>query len=83
MHNVAPDPLRLELDDGTVDTFYLAGAEFFQETFPAEATRPDDDAAYRFVTSEDNESVLVGRQRPDEEGWTVIGTVVAADPAEE
>ena len=83
MHNVAPDPLRLELDDGTVDTFHLDGAEFFQEAFQAEATREGDDANYRFVTSEDNESVLVGRQRPDEDGWTMVGTVVAADPVDE
>jgi hypothetical protein len=81
MHNVAPDPLRLTLDDGTTGTFHLDGAEFFQETFQAEATREGDDAAYRFVTSENNEAVLVGRRAPDEEGWTTVGEVVEAEPA--
>jgi hypothetical protein len=81
MHNVSPDPLRLVLDDGTDGVFHLDGAEFFQETFQAEGTREGDDAVYRFVTSEDNATVLVGRRAPDADGWTTVGAVVDADPA--
>jgi hypothetical protein len=33
------------------------------------------------VSSEDNESVLLGRRGPDEDGWTVVGEVVAAERA--
>jgi hypothetical protein len=80
MYNVSPDPVRLALDDGTSGVFHLDGAEFFQETFQAEGTREGDDAVYRFVTSEDNDAVLVGRQRPGEEGWTTVGEVVDAEP---
>ena len=81
IHNVSPDPVCLTLDDGTVGVFRVSGAEFFQQEFRAEGTREGDDARYRFVTSEDNESVLVGRESDD--GWAVVGTVVEVERAEE
>ncbi|WP_247004758.1 transcriptional regulator [Halosolutus gelatinilyticus] len=82
IHNISPDPVALTLADGTQGVFHVSGAEFFQQEFQAEGTREGDDAAYRFVSSEDNESVLVGRKGPDESGWSMIGTVVEATPVD-
>ena len=82
IHNVSPDPVRLTLDDGTTATFHVTGAEFFQQAFQAEGTRADDDADYRFVSSDDNESVLVGRKGPTDDGWSMVGAVVDVEPAD-
>ncbi|WP_255194449.1 transcriptional regulator [Natronobeatus ordinarius] len=82
IHNVSPDPVRLTLDDGTTATFHVTGAEFFQQEFQAEGTRADDNADYRFVSSEDNESVLVGRKGPADDGWSMVGAVVDVEPAD-
>ena len=82
IHNASPDPVRLTLDDGTAAVFHVTGAEFFQQEFQAEGTREDDDADYRFVSSEDNESVLVGRKGPTDDGWSMIGAVVDVEPAD-
>ncbi len=79
IHNVTPTPVRLTLDDGTEAVFELSWTEFFQQEFQAEGSRRDDEAAYRLVSSEDNESILVGRSGPDEEGWSMIGSVVDVD----
>ncbi|AGB37044.1 hypothetical protein [Natronococcus occultus] len=78
MHNISPDPIELTFDDGRSAIFTLSGAEFFQQEFQAEGTCRDDDAAYRFISSSDNESVLVGRQGSNDSGWTNVGTVVEA-----
>ncbi len=75
IHQLSPDPVELVLDDGTAAVFHISGAEFFQQEFQAEGVREDDDAAYRFISSADNESVLVGRQGDDESDWTVVGAV--------
>jgi len=83
IHNASPRPVRLTLEDGTTDVFRLHSTEFFQAEFQGEGTREGDDATYRFVTSEDNESVLVGRQADDEEGWTSLGRVVSAERIEQ
>ena len=82
IHNLTPKPVRLTLDDGTESVFEMAWTEFFQQEFQAEATRADDDADYRLVSSEDNEAVLVGRSGVDDEGWSMIGAVVAVDAVE-
>ncbi|MFA9426560.1 transcriptional regulator [Natronorubrum sp. A-ect3] len=83
IHNISPDPVRLTLDDGTEAVFRVSGAEFFQQEFQAEGTRDDDDgAAYRFVSSADNDAILVGRKGPDEKGWSMIGEAVEAEPVE-
>lgn len=82
IHNISPDPVRLTLDDGTEAVFHVSGAEFFQQEFQAEGTRVDDEATYRFVSSADNDAILVGRSGPDEEGWSMVGDVVAVEPAE-
>jgi hypothetical protein len=82
MHNVSPDPVRLVLDDGSEGVFHLDSTEFFQQEFRAEGSREGDDAEYRFITSEDYESILVGRRGDDDEGWRMIGSVVEAGPAE-
>lgn len=83
IHNITPQPVRLTLDDGTEGVFEMAWTEFFQQEFQAEASRADDDADYRLVSSEDNESILVGRSEPDEEGWSMIGSVVAVEAVDE
>lgn len=82
IHNISPDPVRLTLADGTEAVFQISGAEFFQQEFQAEGTRDDEEAAYRFVSSEDNDAILVGRQGPDEEGWSMVGEVEAAEPVD-
>ncbi|WP_129113203.1 transcriptional regulator [Halegenticoccus tardaugens] len=82
MYNVSPDPVRLTLDDGSSAVYHLRSAEFFQREFQAEGTREGDDAAYRFATTADNEGVLVGREGPDEDGWSTIGSVVEVERAE-
>ncbi|MFP8951940.1 transcriptional regulator [Natrialbaceae archaeon A-arb3/5] len=79
IHQLSPDPVELTLDDGTTAVFRISGAEFFQREFQAEGVREDDDAAYRFVSSEDTESILVGRKGVDESEWTMIGTVTEVD----
>lgn len=83
IHNIAPDPVRATLDDGTETVFRLDWVEFFQHEFKAEGIREDDAGAdYRLISSEDNASVLVGRKGPDEEGWTMTGEIVEAAPLE-
>ena len=82
IYNVAPDPVRLTLDDGTEATYDLRSAEFFQEDFQGEATRPDEPGTeYRITTTEDREAVILGRKTADDGGWHLVGEVVAADPA--
>ncbi|ELY93771.1 MULTISPECIES: hypothetical protein [Natrialba] len=76
IHQISPEPVELTLNDGTTAVFHITGAEFFQQEFQAEGIRKDDDADYRFITSTDNESILVGRKGVDESEWTMIGTVV-------
>jgi len=46
-------------------------------------TDADGDAEFRLITSDDYESVLLGRSGPDEEGWTIVGEVTEAESAEE
>ncbi len=82
IHNVTPDPVRLTLDDGTEAVFELSWTEFFQQEFQAEGSRTDDDADYRLISSEDNDSILVGRSGPDDNGWSMVGSVVSAEAAE-
>lgn len=83
IHNVTPNPVRLTLDDGTQAVFQMSSTEFFQQEFQAEATRTDDDADYRLVSSQDNESILLGRNGVDDDGWSMIGSVVDAGAAED
>lgn len=75
IHQISPEPVELTLSKGTTAVFHITGAEFFQQEFQAEGIREDDDADYRFITSTDNESILVGRKGVDESEWTMIGTV--------
>lgn len=69
-------------DDGTEAVFHISGAEFFQQEFQAEGTRVDDDADYRFVSSDDNETILVGRKGPEDSGWSMVGSILDTAPAE-
>ena len=82
IHNVTPNPVRLTLDDGTEAVFQLSSTEFFQQEFQAEGSREGDDADYRLISSADNASILVGRSAPDEDGWSMVGSVVAAEAAD-
>ena len=84
IHNVQPQPVRLTLDDGDSGVYEFSSTEFFQQEFRGEGERTDDDvdAAFRLITSEDNESVLLGRSGSDEEGWTVVGEIVEAERAD-
>ncbi|ELY50161.1 hypothetical protein [Natronolimnohabitans innermongolicus] len=81
IHQISPDPVELTLSEGTTAVFHITGAEFFQQEFQAEGSREDDDADYRFVTSSDNESILVGRKGVGESEWSMIGTVVEVNRA--
>ncbi|MBP1921456.1 hypothetical protein J2751_000445 [Halorubrum alkaliphilum] len=85
IHNVQPRPVRLELDSGDAGVFEFSSTEFFQREFRGEGVRVDDDpdAAFRLITSDDYERVLLGRSGPDEEGWSMLGHVVAAEAANE
>ncbi|MFC7233079.1 transcriptional regulator [Saliphagus sp. GCM10025308] len=88
IHNVSPKPVRLTLEDGTEAVFEMDWVEFFQQEFKAEGGREDEpDIEYRFVSSADNESVLVGRrasrEEGDEEGWSMVGRVLEAEAADE
>ncbi|MFC7202383.1 transcriptional regulator [Haloferax namakaokahaiae] len=74
MYNIHPHSMYLTVGD-IEGTFTLRSAEFFQTEFQAEGTRKDDDAVYRFTTTEDNETVIVGRQEAGEGGWTMVGEV--------
>lgn len=83
IHNLTPKPVLLTLDDGTQAVFQMSWTEFFQQEFQAEATRTDDDADYRLISSEDNESILLGRSGVDDEGWSMIGSIVDVEVAED
>ncbi|GAB3423028.1 hypothetical protein GCM10027435_28450 [Haloparvum alkalitolerans] len=96
IHNVQPDPVRLtvegsgegggdEGDEGAASGVYrFDSTEFFQREFRGEGTRvdADTDAAFRLISSEDYERILLGRQGPEEEGWRMVGEVVAAERAD-
>jgi hypothetical protein len=80
IYNIAPSNVVLTFADGESHEFAVSSAEFFQDDFQGEATRVDDPGAtYRFVG--DDEGVVVGRQRPGEEGWSTFGTVTAVESA--
>ncbi|MWV63743.1 transcriptional regulator [Halorubrum sp. JWXQ-INN 858] len=85
IHNVQPRPVRLELDTGDAGVYEFVATEFFQREFRGEGARVDADvdASFRLITSDDYERVLLGRQGPDEEGWSVVGEVIEADRVEE
>ena len=75
IHKMCPEAVEITLEDGTKATFQISRTEFFQQEFQAEGTRVDDDAEYRFVSSKDNESILVGRKGQDESEWTMLGAI--------
>lgn len=85
IHNVQPRPVRLTIDDDETGVFEFSSTEFFQREFRGEGVRTDDDvdAAFRLITSDDYESVLLGRSGPDEDGWTVVGEITAAERADD
>ncbi len=85
IHNVQPHPVRLALDSGESGVFEFSSTEFFQQEFRGEGTRVDADtgADFRLITSEDGDRMLLGRSGPDEDGWSMVGEVVAAERAAE
>lgn len=82
IHNVSPKPVRLTLGDGTSAIYRMHSTQFFQREFQAEGERTDDGADYRLVTSEDNESVLLGRKGADDGEWSMVGEVAEATRAD-
>ncbi|ESS03892.1 MAG: hypothetical protein A07HR67_00870 [uncultured archaeon A07HR67] len=84
IHNVQPEPVRLELDSGETGVYEFSSTEFFQREFRGEGVRTDADAdaAFRLITSDDYEQVLLGRSGTDEDGWSMLGEVVAAERAD-
>jgi hypothetical protein len=83
IHNISPKPVKLTLDDGSTAVYHLTSTQWFQTEFQGEGTRADDDADYRLTTTADESAVIVGRKGPDDEGWTMVGTVVEAERADE
>ncbi|QLH81963.1 transcriptional regulator [Halosimplex pelagicum] len=75
IHNLSPGPVEITLQDGSQAIYQISKAEFFQQEFQAEGTRENDEPRYRFVSSEDNESILIGRKEPDESTWTMVGRI--------
>lgn len=82
IHNISPKPVRLTLDDGSSAIYHLSSTEFFQTEFQGEGTREDDDAEYRLTTTEGATAVIVGRKRPGDDSWTMLGEVVEAKRVE-
>jgi hypothetical protein len=83
IHNVTPRPVKLTFADDETGVFHFTSTEFFQTDFQGEATREGDDADYRVTTTEDGEGVVVGRKAPDEDGWSLVGEVVAAEAVDD
>lgn len=83
LHNISPNPVYLHLEDGTEGVFRMDWVEFFQQEFKAEGVRDGDDANYRFVSSADNESVLVGKQESGESEWTALGAITDLERVED
>ena len=85
IHNVQPRPVTLELDSGKTGVFEFSSTEFFQREFRGEGRRVDDDtdAEFRLITDDDYERVLLGRSGGNEDGWAMLGEVVAAAAASE
>ncbi|AFK20137.1 transcriptional regulator [Haloferax mediterranei ATCC 33500] len=83
MYNIHPNTMHLVVGEELDGTFTLESAEFFQTEFQAEGRREGDDAVYRFATTDDNDAVIVGRQQPGEDGWTMIGEVVSVERLDE
>jgi len=84
IHNVQPRPVRLELDSGEAGVFEFASTEFFQREFRGEGVRTDEDpdAEFRLITSDDYKRILLGRSASNEDGWSMVGEVVAAERAD-
>ncbi|WP_224334829.1 transcriptional regulator [Haloprofundus halobius] len=82
IHNVSPKPVLLTLSDGSSAVYHFSGTQFFQREFQGEGTCEDDDADYRLVTSEDNESVLLGRKGREADGWSMVGEVTEVERVE-
>jgi hypothetical protein len=85
IHNIQPRAVRLAIDGDDAGVFEFSSTEFFQREFRGEGVRTDTDgdAEFRLITSDDYESVLLGRSGPDEEGWTIVGEVTGAERADD
>ncbi|WP_418286312.1 transcriptional regulator [Halorubrum sp. DTA46] len=85
IHNIQPRPVRLTIDGDEVGVFEFSSTEFFQREFRGEGVRTDADAdaEFRLITSDDYESILLGRSGSDAEGWSMIGEITAAERADD
>jgi hypothetical protein len=79
IHNVSPRPVRLTFADGETGVFHFSSTEFFRTEFQGEATREGDAADYRVTTTGDGDGVVAGRKGPTDDGWSLVGEVVAAE----
>ena len=79
IHNIAPNPVRLTLENGVTVTLEMRSAEFFQEAFQAEGTDPGG-TVYRLVTDGEDDPLVAGREADD--GWVTAGRITAVERAE-
>lgn len=79
VHNLTPRDVRLTFEDGSTVALEMRSAEFFQESFQAEAVGPEG-AAYRLVTDGDDDPLVAGVETAD--GWKTAGTVADVEPAD-
>jgi len=83
IHNIQPRPVRLAIDGDDAGVFSSPRPSSSSGSSRRGSTDADGDAEFRLITSDDYESVLLGRSGPDEEGWTIVGEVTEAESAEE
>ena len=75
LYNLSPRPVRLTLDSETVIDLEPTSAEFFGESFQAEGVA--EGVAHRLVTDDEDDPLLIARERED--GWDVLGEVTAVE----
>lgn len=71
--DIAPDPVRLSLADGTALTLEVRSAASDGEEFQAVGTAPDG-RVHRLISEGADGPLVAGRQADD--GWRLVGEVV-------
>lgn len=78
LYNLSPRSVRVTLDGDAVLELDPRSAEFFGESFQAEGVA--DGVTHRLVTDGEDDPLLIARERED--GWEVLGEVVAVEALE-
>lgn len=78
LYNLSPRSVRVMLDGDVVLELDPRSAEFFGESFQAEGVA--DGVTHRLVTDGEDDPLLIARERED--GWEVLGEVVAVEALE-